>query len=141
MSRETTTVSWSGGGVSSSPGNLLVVGSGLLDWTARRWAPRLSVKGAGAYSQRTLVTRSDPALGIVTVRDVTEPQLVNFFAPLLPIPLLELAFDARWNLLAGSYVNNTEALSLLGQRTRTTSLSWPVVGASYSPIDDNYGGV
>ena len=147
MGRETTTVSWSGGGGnSSSPGNPLVMANGLHDWTARRRAPRLPVTGAGAYPQRALATRTNPALGTVTVRDVTvrdvtEPQLLNFFAPLLPMPPLELAFMEGWNLLAGSYVNSTEAVTPMGQPTQTISLGWPAVGASCSPIDDNYGGV
>jgi hypothetical protein len=142
VGRETTTISWSGsGGVSSRPGSLLVTGNGMLDWQARRWAPRISVTSAGAYPQRTLVTRSDPTLGIVTVRDVTEQVPVSFFAPFLPVPPLEMVFDDRWNLLSGSYVNNTEPVSLLGQRTRTTTMNWGAVQARFSPIDDAYGGV
>ena len=142
VGRETTTISWSGsGGVSSRPGNLLVGGNGLLDWRARRWAPHISVTSAGAYPQRTLVTRSDPSLGIVTVRDVIEQVPVSFFAPLLPVPPLELAFDERWSLVPGSYVNSTESVSLLGERTRTTTMNWGAVAASCSPVDDTFGGV
>jgi len=32
-------------------------------------------------------------------------------------------------------------VSLLGSRTRTTSLNWGTVQALYSPVDDSYGGV
>jgi len=142
VNRDTTTISWSGsGGVSSTPGNQLVSGSGVLNWTARRWAPLISVNGGGTHAQRTLVTRTDPAVGTVTVRDETEALPVSLFAPVLPVPPLEFVFDERWNLQAGSYVNSTEPVSLLGSRTRTTSLNWGTVQALYSPVDDSYGGV
>jgi hypothetical protein len=120
---------------------MLVSGNGMLDWTARRWQPLVSVAGGGAYPQRKVVTRVDADGVIVTVSDVTEPQPVSFFAPALPIPPLEFAFDERWNLLAGSYLNSTEAVTLLGPRIRTTTMNWGVVPASYAPVGDERGGV
>jgi hypothetical protein len=142
--RDTTTLTWSGeGGVSSAPGDLRVSGSGLLNWTARRWSPIVTVNGGGSHTQRTRVTRvdPDPAIGTVTVSDVTETLPVSFFAPTLPVPPLELVFDERWNLLAGTYDNSSEPISLLGPRTRTTRLSWPQVQAVCSPVEDSFGGV
>ena len=50
-------------------------------------------------------------------------------------------FDERWTLLAGSYANSSEPVSLLGSRTRTTTLSWGQVQAICSPVEDNFGGV
>jgi len=87
------------------------------------------------------VTRVDANGVTVTVSDVTEPQPVSFFAPALPIPPLEFTFDERWNLLAGSYLNSTEPVTLLGARTRTTTMNWGMVPASYSPVGDEHGGV
>lgn len=140
--RDTTTISWSGSGnVAGTPGDMRVSGGGMLDWTARRWTPVVSVVGGGAHAQRRLVTRFDPEIGTVIVSDVTEQLPVSFFAPALPIPPLEFVFDERWNLLAGSYANASVEVTLLGTRTRTTTMSWAAVPASYSPVDDAHGGV
>ncbi len=142
VGRDTTTISWSGsGGVASEPGNLLVSGVGTLDWAARRWKPVVSVAAAGGHAQRTLVTRFDLGVGTVVLRDVTEQKPVSFYAPTLQLTALEFAFDERWGLLAGSYANAAEPVTLLGDRTRTTTLSWGAVAASYSPVDDAFGGV
>lgn len=140
--RDTTTITWSGSGsASSTPGDMRVSGSGMLDWTARRWSPVVSVTGGGVHDQRRVVTRLDPDRGLIVVSDVTEQIPVSFFAPALPIPPLEWAFDERWNLLPGSYVNAVEPVTLLGPRTRTTTLNWAAVPARYSPVDDPFGGV
>ncbi len=141
--RETTTVSWSGaGGVTNpSPRNMQVQANGMLDWSARRWKPQLSVGGEASYAERRVVKRTDADGVQVTVSDTTEHQPLSFFAPAQPVPPLEFAFDERWNLLAGNHVNATEPISLLGQRTRTTTMSWGAVAASTSPVDDDDGGI
>ena len=141
--RDTTIITWSGsGGVGSQPGNLIVSGSGLLDWTARRWKPMVAVAAGGAHQQRRQVKRFDPLTNsTVTVSDVTTPVPVSFAAPALPVPPLEFQFDENWNLQSGSYVNATEPVTLLGERTRTTTMSWSTVQAAFSPVGDERGGV
>jgi hypothetical protein len=114
----------------------------MLDWTARRWKPLVSVNGGGSHAQRTLVQRFDPLTSTtVTVSDVTAQLPVAFFAPALPVPPLEFVFDENWNLLGGSYANSTQVVNLLGERIRTTTMSWPNVRAAYSPVGDEHGGV
>ncbi len=54
---------------------------------------------------------------------------------------LSVAAGGHWGLLAGSYADATEPVTLLRDRTRTTTLSWGAVPASYSPIEDAFGGV
>ena len=108
---------------------------------ARRWKPQLTVAGPQTHAQRRVVKRTDADGVQVTVSDTTEALPVSFFAPAQPVPPLEFAFDERWNLLAGSHVNATEPISLLGERTRTTTMSWGAVQARDSPVDDDHGGV
>ncbi len=141
VGRDTATVSWSGsGGVASAPSNRVVSGDGTLDWAARRWKPVVSVAAASS-AQRTLVMRFAPTVGTVVLRDTTEPKPVSFYEPTLQLTALEFVFDERWGLLAGSYANAAEPVTLLGDRTRTTTLNWGAVPASYSPVDGAFGGV
>ena len=119
-----------------------VSGNGLLDWTARRWKPSISVIGGGTHQQRRRVERFDPLTSsIVIVSDVTAPIPVSFAAPALPVPPLEFQFDENWNLQGGSYVNASQPVSLLGERTRTTTMNWGAVQAAFSPMGDDRGGV
>lgn len=142
VQRDTTTISWFGSGSTGTSGGVPTVsGSGLLDWTARRWTPVVSVTGGGFHQQRTLVQRFDPLTNTtVTTSDVTAPMPATFFAPVAPVPPLEFVFDENWNLLGGSYPATSTPITLLGERTRTTTMSWGGVRAEFSPVGDERGG-
>ncbi len=137
----TTTISWSGSGsVGNAPGLRLVIGDGVFDRARRSFQVFVNAAG-GRYDERTLVQRlNTETRQLETVRDTTESKPVGVGAPTDPSRPLEFFFDERWRVMAGSYEGSEEEISLLGTRTRRTSLSWQAAEPRFAP-EDGVGGV
>lgn len=136
VSGVTTTITWSGGGsVGNTLGALLVVGSGLLDWSTRRMIFSLAVLGGPPHQERTVKQRGPEILS-----DVTVDRTVSLAAAVTGAGLLELSFDQGWVLQAGNLELATSVVELLGIRVHTTVLSWPPVTPQYAP-EATVGGV
>ncbi|HSC62004.1 MAG TPA: hypothetical protein VLD35_00095, partial [Caldimonas sp.] len=94
------------------------------------------------HDARTVVTRSDPELGVVTVSDVTAQVGVSIAVPggvagIGP----ELVFDADWVLQPGGFDLPETSVDLLGSRTLTTQLRWGSVAPSFPPNQAGVGGI
>jgi len=111
---------WSGSPMrylgTSADSRAVFTASGEIAQTVGRDTTTISWSGSGSVAG--VVLRTHPAVDGARVR--------------LRRPL---------GLLAGSYANASEPVTLLGERTRTTTLSWGALPASYSPVEDAYGGV
>ena len=142
--RETTTISWSGSGAIENPpgGQLNISAGGLLMWAARRFPVAVTALSPTGHDSRTVVTRSDPELGVVTVSDVTTQVGISIAVPggiagIGP----ELVFDANWVLQPGGFDLPETSVDLLGTRTLTTQLRWGNVAPSFPPNQAGVGGI
>jgi hypothetical protein len=139
---DTTTISWFGtGGTGSSAADPRVQLAGTMAWATRQLTAALGVPLAGAHQQRTQVTRFDPELGIITIKDETVSVGAGVAAPTATSAPLVMAFDERWRLLAGSLTLPPEPYTLLGERTRGTVLSWAAATPDFPPDEANVGGI
>lgn len=136
VSGDTTTITWSGSGsMANIIGLTQVAAGGVLDWTTRRMIFTLAALGGAPHNQRTVVTR-----GVETLSDTTEPKPVSVAAVVASTGVLELVFSDAWVLQEGNLELLSEAVVLLGQRTRTTVLSWSPVTPQFAP-EATLGGV
>jgi len=99
----------------------------------------LGVNGGPTYSQRTVRTRELTPGVVETLSDVTEQKTVSVAAYVSNSGLLELVFGGGWALQAANLELLSESVTLLGTRTRTTTLSWSAVAPEFPP-DDTVGG-
>lgn len=146
--RTRTTIAWSGsGGMVNQIGAFLVNFSGTVQWDSRQVTQvQLALVGAGSavYNQQKVTEQFDVNGDLLrrTEENGALPVSLFAFGPGASGGLLEMAFDDRWNLLAGSFdllPVDSDILPAPPQRVMRTRLSWPQVVPEFPPRND-FGG-
>lgn len=146
--RTRTTISWSGsGGMVNQLGVFVVNFSGSVDWKTRQVAlvqVALGGAGGGGFNQLKVTEQFDVNGQLLrrTEENGDVPVTLRAFGPGANGGVLEMSFDDRWNLLAGSFdllPVNSDILPALPQRVMRTRLSWPQVVPDFPPRND-FGG-